>query len=252
LKKPLEGIEEIFDWSAEKVMENLHKDEEYQLLLKQISHMHELVRDERLIGVGSFGPFTTASQIVGVSELFMDMIDEDYAEETAALFRLAEEVVYQVCREGIEAGGSLIYIAEPVSSGDLISEMDFEKFSLPMLKRLNERLKKECPYMLLHICGNTMERISALKDSGISIFSIDSLDLRQALVLADGKIALMGNLSPVNILEKGSVSQIYEESRRLCEAAGLEGGFILAPGCDLTPKTEYEHISAMVRAAKQT
>lgn len=232
-------------------MENLRRDEEYQLLLKQITNMKEKIGEERFLGVGSFGPFTTASQIVGVSELFMDMIDEDYEEDTAALFALAEEVVYQVCLDAIRAGGNLVYIAEPVSSGDLISEEYFERFSLPMLKRLYERLKPDCPYMLLHICGNTMERIPALKDSGISVFSMDSLDLEKAFALADGKIALMGNLSPVRILENITADEVYEKAKELCDIAGRKGGFILAPGCDLTPKTDYSNIHAMVQAAKE-
>jgi MtaA/CmuA family methyltransferase len=208
------------------------------------------VGDDRFVGVGSFGPFTTAGQIVGVSEWMMDITDEDYEEEVQALMALAEEVVYQVVLDGIRAGGNLVYIAEPVSSGDLISEEKFEQFSLPALKRLNERMKEDCPYMLLHICGKTMQRVQTLSESGISIFSVDSIDLAEALTLADRKITIMGNLSPVRVLEQQTAEQVEAAGRALCRTAGLIGGFLLAPGCDLTPDTPYENISAMVRAAK--
>lgn len=102
--------------------------------------------------------------------------------------------------------------------------------------------------MLLHICGKTMERISALKDSGIAIFSVDSLDLEEALKRAEGKITIMGTLSPVRVLEQECPEEIYQKAQNLVQTAGLSGGFILAPGCDLTPDTSYEHIEAMVRA----
>ena len=65
---------------------------------------------------------------------------------------------------------------------------------------------------------------------------------------AERKITIMGNLSPVRVLEQGSTEEIAQKAQNLVRTAGLSGGFILAPGCDLTPDTPYEHIEAMVRA----
>lgn len=251
LKKPLDDIEQIHDWTAEQVMNNLRADEDYQLLIRQVINVAKLVGEERFIGVGSFGPFTTAAQIVGVNEWMIALADEDYEEEVRTLLELSEEVVYQVTLDALKAGGNLIYIAEPVSSGDLISEEHFEKYSLPYLKKLNDRLHNICPYMLLHICGNTKERIPALKDTGISIFSMDSIDLEEALKLAERKITIMGNLSPFRILERSTPEKIHKQSLELVKKAGLEGGFLLAPGCDLTPDTPYENIAAMVAAVSK-
>lgn len=248
IENPFEELEEIHNWTVEQIMENLRKDEEYQLLLKQTRIIAEKTGGERFVGVGSFGPFTTAAQLAGVNEFMMYLGDEDEEELVKEVLEFAEEVVYHLTLDFLEAGGDLVYIAEPVSSGDLISEEYFEKYSLPYLKHLNDRLAKNCPYMLLHICGKTMERISALKDSGIEIFSVDSLNLEEALRLAEQKITIMGTLSPVRVLEKESAEEIYNKSRDLVKTAGVTGGFILAPGCDLTPDTPYEHIEAMVRA----
>ena len=229
-------------------MENLRQDEEYQLLLKQTRIIAEKTGEERFVGVGSFGPFTTAAQLVGVNEFMMYLSDEDEEDLVREVLEFAEEVVYHLTMDFLESGGNLVYIAEPVSSGDLISEDYFETYSLPYLKQLNDRLSEKCPYMLLHICGKTMERISALKDSGIAIFSVDSLDLEEALKRAEGKITIMGTLSPVRVLEQESPEEIYQKAQNLVQTAGLSGGFILAPGCDLTPDTSYEHIEAVVRA----
>ncbi len=251
IENPFEELEEIYNWTVEQVMENLRKDEEYQLLLKQTRIIAEKTGGERFVGVGSFGPFTTAAQLAGVNEFMMYLGDEDEEELVKEVLEFAEEVVYHLTLDFLEAGGDLVYIAEPVSSGDLISEEYFEKYSLPYLKHLNDRLAKTCPYMLLHICGKTMERISALKDSGIAIFSVDSLNLEEALRLAERKITIMGTLSPVRVLEKESAEEIYNKSRDLVKTSGLTGGFILAPGCDLTPDTPYEHIEAMVQAVSR-
>ena len=248
IQKPLQELEEIRNWTVDQVMENLRRDEEYQLLLKQTRIIAEKTGKERFTGVGSFGPFTTAAQLVGVNEFMMYLSDEDEEDLVREVLEFSEEVVYHLTMDFLEAGGNLVYIAEPVSSGDLISEDYFETYSLPYLKQLNDRLSEKCPYMLLHICGKTMERISALKDSGIAIFSVDSLDLEEALKRAEGKITIMGTLSPVRVLEQECPEEIYQKAQNLVQTAGLFGGFILAPGCDLTPDTPYEHIEAMVRA----
>ena len=248
IQKPIQELEEIRNWTVDKVMENLRRDEEYQLLLKQTRIIAEKTGKERFTGVGSFGPFTTAAQLVGVNEFMMYLSDEDEEDLVREVLEFSEEVVYHLTMDFLESGGNLVYIAEPVSSGDLISEDYFETYSLPYLKQLNDRLSEKCPYMLLHICGKTMERISALKDSGIAIFSVDSLDLEEALKRADGKITIMGTLSPVRVLEQECPEEIYQKAQNLVQTAGLFGGFILAPGCDLTPDTPYEHIEAMVRA----
>ena len=248
IQKPLQELEEIRTWTVDPVMENRRRDEEYQLLLKQTRIIAEKTGKERFTGVGSFGPFTTAAQLVGVNEFMMYLSDEDEEDLVREVLEFSEEVVYHLTMDFLEAGGNLVYIAEPVSSGDLISEDYFETYSLPYLKQLNDRLSEKCPYMLLHICGKTMERISALKDSGIAIFSVDSLDLEEALKRAEGKITIMGTLSPVRVLEQECPEEIYQKAQNLVQTAGLFGGFILAPGCDLTPDTPYEHIEAMVRA----
>ena len=248
IQKPLQELEEIRNWTVDQVMENLRRDEEYHLLLKQTRIIAEKTGEERFVGVGSFGPFTTAAQLVGVNEFMMYLSDEDEEDLVREVLEISEEVVYHLTMDFLEAGGNLVDIAEPVSSGDLISEDYFETYSLPYLKQLNDRLSEKCPYMLLHICGKTMERISALKDSGIAIFSVDSLDLEEALKRAEGKITIMGTLSPVRVLEQESPEEIYQKAQNLVQTAGFSGGFILAPGCDLTPDTSYEHIEAMVRA----
>ena len=236
IQKPLQELEEIRNWTVDQVMENLRRDEEYQLLLKQTRIIAEKTGKERFTGVGSFGPFTTAAQLVGVNEFMMYLSDEDEEDLVREVLEFSEEVVYHLTMDFLEAGGNLVYIAEPVSSGDLISEDYFETYSLPYLKQLNDRLSEKCPYMLLHICGKTMERISALKDSGIAIFSVDSLDLEEALKRAEEKITIMGTLSPVRVLEQECPEEIYQKAQNLVQTAGLSGGFILAPGCDLTPE----------------
>ena len=105
----------------------------------------EKTGEERFVGVGSFGPFTTAAQLVGVNEFMMYLSDEDEEDLVREVLEFSEEVVYHLTMDFLEAGGNLVYIAEPVSSGDLISEDYFETYSLPYLKQLNDRLSEKCP-----------------------------------------------------------------------------------------------------------
>lgn len=101
---------------------------------------------------------------------------------------------------------------------------------------------------MLHICGDTTSRLEPLIGSGIDIFSLDSVDLKTAFEKSKGDYAIFGNLNTIDIMLNGSSDDVYKTAKARCNDA--KTGFILAPGCDLSPATPFENIQAMVNAAK--
>ena len=151
----------------------------------------------------------------------------------------------------LEAGGDLVVCAEPVASGDLISPKMFEDYVLPINVELMERTREICPYEIVHICGNTVKRVEPLAKAGFNGFSVDSIDMEKAREDAGGRMVMIGNLNPAAILLGMDADGVYEKSRELCQAMKNQGGFILAPGCDLPPDTALENLQAMARAVKE-
>ena len=67
-----------------------------------------------------------------------------------------------------------------------------------------------------------------------------------------GRSALFGNLSPALVLAVKTADEVYEISKKLCEEMKPYGGFILAPGCDLSPNIPFENLRSMARAASES
>ena len=75
-------------------------------------------------------------------------------------------------------------------------------------------------------------------------------DIATALEQAGGKLTMVGNFNPNEALRLGTPEDVYALAYANAEIAGLNGGYIMMPGCDLAATTPVENIKAMVRASK--
>ena len=249
LTRPLGSLEEIRDYDVQKVIADMRAEHYYGRTLVQMREMRRLVGDECMIGGGFFGPFTMAAQMLGVEDFMVEMIA---GEEEDVLYAVdfAAEIVIAYLEDLVECGLDLITVPEPAASGDLIRPADFEKFVLPADLRVKERLAGKCPDYLIHICGKTDKLVETVAAAGMSIFSVDSINMVKAQLDSAGRCALFGNLSPAHILGSKSADEVYAISKSLCASMKPYGGFILAPGCDLAPNIPLENLKAMARAAR--
>ncbi|MBO4368383.1 MAG: hypothetical protein J5859_06690 [Clostridia bacterium] len=250
LARPLSELEDIENFDLEEVKAKMLASEEYILSKKQVAAMRALVGNEKHIVVGGFGAFTIASQMMGVDNFLVSLMDDEdgYADK---VLHFAAELIMEFNKGMLDAGGDAVILCEPVASGDLISQRMFEEYVLPVNREMIARTKELCPFVLVHICGDTSKRVAGVAGSGASVFSVDSIDLVKASGEAQGNMVLFGNLSPAGIVLGMSSEEVYAKSLELCEKMKGTGGFILAPGCDLAPDTPLENIQAMARAAAE-
>lgn len=243
--KLFEDISDIENHDISEIRPKLEADEDFQALLRQIRAVKAAVGDEKYVATVSGAPFTIAGMLIGVQTFMEAIFDED--EHLPALYDYAVALSVIGAEMFLEAGANLICLGDPVASGDLISQKMFEELALPLEKRAFEQIKG-AEILLLHICGNTLPRLESLKTLPIQGFSLDSVDVGEAMRIADGKYAIFGNLSPFKVLQEQTPEQISALGRALCETAGKNGGFVLMPGCDITPATPLENITAMIGA----
>ena len=88
-------------------------------------------------------------------------------------------------------------------------------------------------------------------DAGVSGFWVDNCESLQELKDAHGdKIAISGNLSPVDVLKDGTIEDIEEHVKRCIAQAGDNPcGYNLCPGCTTPVGTSKEHMIAFMNAA---
>ena len=250
LTHPLGSLEEIDNYDVEKVIADMRAEHYYGRTLVQLREMRRIVGDETMIGGGFFGPFTMAAQMLGVEDFMVELLTGE-EEDVRKVIDFAAEIVIAYLEDLTDNGLDLITVPEPAASGDLIKPADFEKFVLPADIRVMERLAPKCPNYLIHICGKTDKLVPVIAETGMSVFSVDSINMVRAQQDSAGRCALFGNLSPAHVLGSKTADEVYEISKALCTSMKPYGGFILAPGCDLAPNIPLENLQAMARAARE-
>lgn len=76
-----------------------------------------------------------------------------------------------------------------------------------------------------------------------------SVNIPDAMKEADGQLCMMGNFDPNGLLKLGTPKEVYDAAIINLKAAGLNGGYVLMPGCDLAAGTPNENIKTLVRAS---
>jgi len=201
------------------------------------------------LAVTSWGPFTLASNIVGM-ERFLLMLMES-KKEAEQVVKHALNAIMEFYTPIIEAQAmDIASIAEPSSSGDVISPEHFRKFSKPYLEQLVNFFRKRGVKVLLHICGKNDDRLEEVAEIKADCFSPgETTDFMAAKQIVGRNSALLGNVAPVDLLEKERAVKLARENMEV--GFSDSRGYILSTGCDLNPETPLENVRAFLSVATQ-
>ena len=219
-------------------------------MLKTTRILKDKIGNDTLIGISQWAPMTLAGLLLGTEEfMVLTLRDKDAAEY---IMQFTEKLVVKYWKLFVEAGAELVSQAEPSGSGDMISHKQFERMVLPHLQATNKAIDGLIKAKMLHICGNINKILQYLPQSGTDVISFDyKVDLNHARETLGGKMAFAGKLDPVAAMHFGDAHMIEALTKQYIEeASAKEGGFIIMPGCDLSPTTPLENIQTMVNVAK--
>ena len=238
---------DISSLDRSKIRERLENSELIQKMMRQSREIKKLVGDRKSVAGQMVGPFSGASMMVGVKE-FMILLGKK-SPYIKPLLEYATDCCAEIANMYCENGCDLIQTCDPCSSGDMISPKMYEQHVVPTLEGLTSQLKN-CETFLLHICGKAGMRLPHVKALGIDGFSVDSsVDLKESLEAAGKELSMVGNFNPNELLCMGTSEAVYAAAYANAEIAGLDGGYVMMPGCDLAARTPLENILAMVRAS---
>ncbi len=229
----------------------LDRDETIETVKKALRQTRAKIGNDYLVTMTAWGPFTLAARFVGEEAMmkatfkkpaFVEKVT-DFA--TEALIHLYEPLVADGTLE-------LISLADPTASGDLISRKQFEKFAVPALRKFTDWAKAKNAHTLVHICGNTTDRLDLFLQTGASCISLDhKTDIAKAKETLHGKMCFAGNVDPVKVMLNGSVQDVETACSGIIRTAGADGGFVLMPGCDIPPTVPYENIQKFIQTARE-
>ncbi len=196
-------------------------------LLKQ-----EFGDDVAIIGK-TMGPWTLAYHVFGVEPFLLGTVD-DPDETMAALHRLKEFTVL-FGQAQIDAGADILTLPDH-ATGDLVSAEYYKRFLLEMHQELAETF--DVP-IILHICGNTIDRMPYIAQTGMAAFHFDSRnDPQEAMDAVNGGIKLVGNVNNPTTLYARTPAEVRKEVYRALDA----GVQLIAPECAVPLKTKAENL----------
>ncbi len=148
----------------------------------------------------TWGPFTLSGQLTNPELLMRKIIKEP--EAVNAILDFATEVVKEFYRPFVERKlVDIIYLPEPLMSGDMISHKVFDRFAKPVLEKFFQSYKDLGLLTMVHICGTlTPKHLEILNDiKGLDVVSIDSkVSLKDAKSILQDK-CIAGNFDTLRL-----------------------------------------------------
>jgi [methyl-Co(III) methanol-specific corrinoid protein]:coenzyme M methyltransferase len=212
-----------------------------QAILEAIRILRKRYPDVAIMGK-CMGPWTLAYHGFGVQNfLLMTAIEQ---EKVHAILKILTEYTIAFAREQVKAGADVISLPDH-ATGDLVGPKMYREYLPHLHKEISYRIGAPS---ILHICGNTLNRIEDITTSNWDCFHYDTkTDVVKAKQIIGRRMSLIGGINDPQTLFQGTPEDVKREARYAVEA-GVE---ILAPECAIPTSTPIENLKAIVEAARE-
>ncbi len=211
--------------------------------LEATNLLKEQYGNEYAVIGGNTGPFTLAGHMVSTENLVFGIMMNP--EMVVKWIDAVNPIVKAYTQALADAGADIIQMSEPSSSTDLLSPDMFTEYSGRYVKESLASVKGADS--VLHICGDTSEIIPLMADTGVTGISVEEkVDSAEAVRIAAGRVACVGNVGVVNPLLQGTPEDCAAAGKRIAEA----GFNIISPGCGLSALIKDENLFALVKSIK--
>ena len=216
---------------------------ECQVPLKALQLLKKQYGDEIAVIGKVFGPWSLGYHLYGVEEFLINTILKPDSVKKA-MERL-KQVTVAFGTAQVEAGADALCYADHATR-DLCSPEAYRDFLLELHREMHERLP--CP-LILHICGDTSDRITYIRETGIECFHFDSkVPVETARRLAGDRLSLMGGTSNFSIIREGTPDTVIADVRdkHLCSID------IIGPECAVPLDAPYMNMKILVDEVKKS
>lgn len=215
-------------------------------MLKALRHCRGRLGDEALVVGCVLGPFTLATQTMGLERALLLAVDDPNRFER--LLDFTTDIAIRFGEAQIRAGAHLPLIFDPAASPAVIPPRLFRELEAPRLKRVFTAFARAGALTgWLHIAGPTKAIMPFYSGTGAGLACFDYCVAPEDAQEALPQTCLSGNIKPLAFVE-AEPSYIRAESEALLAAFADRRGFILSSGCEVPLESRPENIAAMVAA----
>ncbi len=191
------------------------------------------------------GPLNIASQLRGIEDMLVDMIERpDVVRE---VLEFTTDVAICVSRASLDSGAHGLAFGEATCSPNFIAPDMYRQLVQPCHARLIAAVKAMgWRFAGLHVCGDIRPILDDMIATGVDWLDVDyQVPAAEAVALARGRVALRGNLDPTSLLYLGTAEQVREQTAAVRRAVAA-ARWILSSGCDIPPGTPAANLEACI------
>ena len=247
-KRIVESMEDVEKLEVPKL-------KEAKYIIKKLEFDRRLAKDGKGVSLSSGSPMSVAINIVGIEQFMRwmykspELVHKVLRVATDYLLELADLYIDEFGAENCTASSSY-----PSESHALISPKMFEKYSLPYIAEIHEKLiEKGITNWSIHLCGDHIKNlkywINDIKLCPRSLITIgEEMDIGK-VAEAFGKDHIIGGNIDTSLLQLGSAREVYNECEKVIDKMKYTpGGFILTPACSLPAECPPTNVHAMLEA----
>lgn len=195
------------------------------------------------------GPFTLAAEVRGFEQIYYDTYEHPvFLKKLLEIITKKEIQWLEFARKENNDENGILWLADDVAQ-NLSAEL-YEEFALPYEKKIIENFGA---YTAFHMCGKCDHLLNYLvNELQINEFNGFGFPVSREKVAEamGGKVVLVGNINPTNILQ-GTPDSVMKETKSTIELFGPYGGYIVQDGNEIPPNSPIGNINAMFKAAEK-
>ncbi len=220
------------------------------LVLRLYEVMEERLQAEGLgiTMVAARGPMTVAAWLVGMTPLMLGLVASPNL-VTPVLDMVTTTIVRWLYAQlsALRRPEGILLLDDLVG---MVSKRHYRELIHPHLHRIFDEFEgliriyhndTPCPHLL-----------GSLAEANFDVFNFShEIDIGQAKAQMGHRVALMGNVPPLDVAVRGTAAEVMDWARTCLDKAAPGGGLILSLGGGVSPGTPAENIDALLRAARE-
>lgn len=231
------------DFSDIEIPENLLEKPSMRVVLDALSILRKQVGGSVAIWGKVMGPWTLSYHLAGTQN-FLLQVGMGEKEKVTRMLRQLMQVTIEFANAQLRAGADAVVLADH-ATGNLVGPYTYEEYLLPIHQEITAQIGGP---VILHVCGNCMDRLHLFARSGVDAYHFEwQVDAGEAVNKVGGTISLVGNVNNPRVLLQGTPKDVYVQARYAIEA----GVDIIGPECAIPLATPLENLKAIVEAAKE-
>jgi len=215
-----------------------------------LEHNAELPEPHRVHFVAARGPFTIATHVLGGNQ-FLAALDGEPNSTGAALdvLEIFAETTIRFLRAQLGCLREPLGVVVLDDTAGMLTPDAFTHFAAPFLRRIFNTFDG---LVRVFRCDTPCRPLlPQMPDLGFEVFHFSHrMDIREVRAVLGPKIALMGNVSALEIMARGVPEQVESAGHECIARAGRSSALILSAAGTVLSGTPTENIDALVRATR--